>query len=83
MAGGEETVAAIAGGVCRSDDARVYTPAFISRGRPMKPLVPQEYVQIQNLEWQPFPDAFSEGGIRRGDERSTSLSLRYLLSLSW
>lgn len=30
----------------------------------MKPLVPQEYVQIQNLEWQPFPDAFSEGGIR-------------------
>ena len=30
----------------------------------MKPQVPQEYVQIQDLAWQPFPDAFSEGGIR-------------------
>ena len=30
----------------------------------MKPLVAQEYVQIQQLEWQPFPDAFSAGGIR-------------------
>ena len=28
----------------------------------MKPQVPQEYVQIQDVAWQPFPDAFSEGG---------------------
>jgi hypothetical protein len=30
----------------------------------MKPKVAQEYVQIQALEWQPFPEAFSQGGIR-------------------
>ena len=30
----------------------------------MKPKVDGEYVQIQDLEWQPFPDAFSDGGIR-------------------
>lgn len=30
----------------------------------MKPKVSQEYVQIGDLEWQPFPDAFSDGGIR-------------------
>ena len=30
----------------------------------MKPKVGGEYVQIQDLEWQPFPDAFSDGGIR-------------------
>ncbi len=30
----------------------------------MKAKVSQEYVQIGDLEWQPFPDAFSEGGIR-------------------
>lgn len=30
----------------------------------MKDKVAQEYVQIQDLEWQPFPAAFSEGGIR-------------------
>ncbi len=30
----------------------------------MKPKVAQEYVQIQDLAWQPFPADFSEGGIR-------------------
>jgi hypothetical protein len=30
----------------------------------MKPKVSQEYVQIGDLAWQPFPDAFSAGGIR-------------------
>ena len=33
-------------------------------GSEMKAKVAQEYVQIQDLEWQPFPDALSEGGIR-------------------
>ena len=30
----------------------------------MKPKVAEEYVQINDVEWQPFPDALSEGGIR-------------------
>ncbi|MEQ8231416.1 MAG: acetylacetone-cleaving protein [Gammaproteobacteria bacterium] len=30
----------------------------------MKGKVAQEYVQIQDLEWQPFPEALSDGGIR-------------------
>lgn len=30
----------------------------------MKAKVAQEYVQIQDLEWQPFPDSLSDGGIR-------------------
>lgn len=30
----------------------------------MKPHVPEEYVQIDELDWIPFPDAFSAGGIR-------------------
>lgn len=30
----------------------------------MKPKVDEEYVQIQDVDWQPFPEAFSDGGIR-------------------
>ncbi len=30
----------------------------------MKPQVQEEYVQIEALEWQPFPAEFSAGGIR-------------------
>ena len=30
----------------------------------MKPSIEQEYVQMDDTPWQPFPDAFSEGGIR-------------------
>jgi acetylacetone-cleaving enzyme len=30
----------------------------------MKAKIAQEYVQIQDLQWQPFPEAFSDGGIR-------------------
>ena len=30
----------------------------------MKPKVDGEYVQINEVEWQPFPEALSEGGIR-------------------
>ncbi|MEM7466997.1 MAG: acetylacetone-cleaving protein [Pseudomonadota bacterium] len=29
----------------------------------MKPKVAEEYVQINETEWQPFPEAFSDGGI--------------------
>ena len=29
----------------------------------MKKKVAQEYVQIQDLKWQPFPESFSAGGI--------------------
>lgn len=30
----------------------------------MKPRVSEEYVQMDQVHWQPFPEAFSEGGIR-------------------
>ena len=30
----------------------------------MKPKIREEYVQIQDVDWQPFPEAFSDGGIR-------------------
>ena len=30
----------------------------------MKPKSTEEYVQIDELQWKPFPDAFSTGGIR-------------------
>ena len=31
--------------------------------RAVKEKVAQEYVQIQDLNWQPFPESFSDGGI--------------------
>jgi acetylacetone-cleaving enzyme len=30
----------------------------------MKPKIGEEYVQVDAVEWQPFPEAFSAGGIR-------------------
>jgi acetylacetone-cleaving enzyme len=30
----------------------------------MKPRTNEEYVQIDQLPWKPFPDVFSQGGIR-------------------
>jgi len=30
----------------------------------MKPKVKEEYLQIDEVPWKPFPDAFSKGGIR-------------------
>ena len=30
----------------------------------MKPRTPEEYVQIDSIEWAPFPDALAAGGIR-------------------
>jgi len=30
----------------------------------MKPQTTEEYVQIDEVKWKPFPDAFSAGGIR-------------------
>ncbi|WP_413205989.1 2,4'-dihydroxyacetophenone dioxygenase family protein [Rhodospirillum sp. A1_3_36] len=29
-----------------------------------KTMIPEEYVQIDQIPWAPFPEAFSEGGIR-------------------
>jgi hypothetical protein len=31
---------------------------------PRKEKVPEEYVQMDQVDWKPFPSAFSEGGIR-------------------
>ena len=30
----------------------------------MKPKISEEYVQIDAVGWKPFPEAFSDGGIR-------------------
>ncbi len=30
----------------------------------MKPRINEEYVQMNQVPWQPFPEAFSDGGIR-------------------
>ena len=36
---------------------------LMSTGHIAKPHTPEEYVQIDDGPWAPFPDAFSDGGI--------------------